>query len=245
MTDLLDQTDLLDHDDVLRSCAAAFGAPPAAQVRVLIAEAGGDPAWTRALIDGLTAEGRVRIDTGLAVLVRDGLPESVLELIRVELAKRQPECRHLLCVAAVLGPALDPDRIADLAGRPTAALLPAWQEAIDAGLLRVRGGELEFAHETLRRAIAATVPSALRRALVREQQATVSLPPPPVPVLAGRLTGREQLVLAQVARGRSNQQIARSLGISGNAVKRHVSNLLMKSGCTNRTEVALLAVSER
>jgi DNA-binding NarL/FixJ family response regulator len=48
-------------------------------------------------------------------------------------------------------------------------------------------------------------------------------------------------VMSLVARGRSNQQIARALGISDHAVKRHVSNLLMKFHCSNRTEIALLA----
>ena len=58
---------------------------------------------------------------------------------------------------------------------------------------------------------------------------------------ARRLTQREHVVLAQLVRGRSNHQIARAMEISVHGVKRHVSNLLLKFDCSNRTEVALAA----
>ncbi|WP_189938242.1 helix-turn-helix transcriptional regulator [Streptomyces sulfonofaciens] len=56
-----------------------------------------------------------------------------------------------------------------------------------------------------------------------------------------RVTEREGLVLHHLVQGRSNQQIARALGISVHGVKRHISNLLIKFDCSNRTEVALTA----
>ncbi|AKN68984.1 hypothetical protein QR97_03375 [Streptomyces sp. PBH53] len=56
-----------------------------------------------------------------------------------------------------------------------------------------------------------------------------------------RVTEREREVLRLLARAQSNQQIARSLGISIHGVKRHVSNLLLKFDCSNRTELALAA----
>jgi DNA-binding CsgD family transcriptional regulator len=59
---------------------------------------------------------------------------------------------------------------------------------------------------------------------------------------ANRLTERERLVLQLLLRGRSNQQIARALGISIHGVKRHVSNLLLKLDCSNRTEMAMKVV---
>ncbi|MFI7417213.1 response regulator transcription factor [Nonomuraea sp. NPDC049684] len=61
------------------------------------------------------------------------------------------------------------------------------------------------------------------------------------PDLLGRLTEREHMVLALLLRGMSNHQIARSMGISIHGVKRHISNLLVKFNCSNRTEVALVA----
>jgi DNA-binding NarL/FixJ family response regulator len=59
------------------------------------------------------------------------------------------------------------------------------------------------------------------------------------------LTGREIEVLACLAAGMSNKQVARSLGISVRTVTVHVSNLLRKTGSASRTEAALWAVHHR
>lgn len=52
------------------------------------------------------------------------------------------------------------------------------------------------------------------------------------------LSKRELEVLELVAKGRTNRQIARDLVISHYTVARHVSNILMKTGASNRTEAA-------
>jgi DNA-binding NarL/FixJ family response regulator len=59
-----------------------------------------------------------------------------------------------------------------------------------------------------------------------------------------RLTRREQEVLEQIAHGRSNKRIALELGISEKTVKAHVGHLLAKLGVADRTQAALLAISE-
>ena len=56
------------------------------------------------------------------------------------------------------------------------------------------------------------------------------------------LTRREREVLAEIAKGRSNREIARALGVSDKTVKAHVSSLLAKLGVQDRTQAALLAV---
>lgn len=58
----------------------------------------------------------------------------------------------------------------------------------------------------------------------------------------GALTEREQEVLAQLARGRSNREIARALVLSEKTVKAHVSSILSKLGLSDRTQAALYAV---
>jgi len=58
------------------------------------------------------------------------------------------------------------------------------------------------------------------------------------------LTAREREVLAQVAEGRSNREIARLLHMSEKTVKTHVSSVLAKLGVADRTQAALLAVRQ-
>jgi NarL family two-component system response regulator LiaR len=55
------------------------------------------------------------------------------------------------------------------------------------------------------------------------------------------LTAREREVLLMIAEGRSNKDIAAELYISIKTVKTHVSNLLMKCGLEDRTQLAVYA----
>jgi DNA-binding NarL/FixJ family response regulator len=56
------------------------------------------------------------------------------------------------------------------------------------------------------------------------------------------LTSREREVLAELAQGRSNREIARALHVSEKTVKAHVSSILAKLGVADRTQAALIAV---
>ncbi len=55
------------------------------------------------------------------------------------------------------------------------------------------------------------------------------------------LTPAETTVLAELAAGRSNKEIAARLGISPNTVKTHVARVLGKLGARRRTEAILRA----
>lgn len=55
------------------------------------------------------------------------------------------------------------------------------------------------------------------------------------------LTGREMEVLLLIADGKSNKEIGDELHISIKTVKTHVSNLLMKCGVEDRTQLAIYA----
>lgn len=56
------------------------------------------------------------------------------------------------------------------------------------------------------------------------------------------LTKRELEVLAEIAKGKSNKEIASSLFITEKTVKTHVSNILAKLELADRTQAALYAV---
>ncbi len=55
-----------------------------------------------------------------------------------------------------------------------------------------------------------------------------------------RLTPRELEVLALVAQGKSNKEIARALYITANTSKAHIHSILHKLGFESRTEAAVL-----
>ena len=86
-------------------------------------------------------------------------------------------------------------------------------------------------------------PSATRR-LIEEftsRPATSTGPRVPIP----EITGRERDVLAEVARGLSNSEIASELHMSMSTVKTHVSHLLMKLDARDRTQLVVLAYEAR
>lgn len=55
----------------------------------------------------------------------------------------------------------------------------------------------------------------------------------------GRLTSRQVEVLALIAGGRTNSQIAVALGVSFDTVRKHVENILARLGVSNRTTAAV------
>lgn len=57
-----------------------------------------------------------------------------------------------------------------------------------------------------------------------------------------QLTHREQDVLEQIVRGKSNKEIGTELDISEATVKTHINNLLGKLGVTDRTQAATAAI---
>lgn len=64
---------------------------------------------------------------------------------------------------------------------------------------------------------------------------------PQLPAPLNRLTGREAEVLIELARGRTNKQIAKVLAMSPKTVGNHVANIFAKLGCATRTEAAHLS----
>ncbi|MGY1943567.1 response regulator transcription factor [Nocardia asiatica] len=59
------------------------------------------------------------------------------------------------------------------------------------------------------------------------------------------LTDREEQILAAVARGRTNNEIAAELYISLSTVKTHIASLMAKLGARNRVEIVIWAYETR
>lgn len=122
------------------------------------------------------------------------------------------------------------------------------------GLGAIDAAGLQPGHGFLMRG--ATNAKSLRDALARLSPDQVSMPTDMARALMaaphpGRrrrhtwgLNAREEQVLALLAQGLSNRQIARRLTISEHGVKRHVTHLLAKMQVPNRTTAAALALRE-
>ena len=108
-------------------------------------------------------------------------------------------------------------------------------DALSQAIRRAIRGESVIAHEmtgklfdAYRGAVAATEPP-------------VRVAPPP----SGRLnvlSPREQEILRGIARGQSNKEIARALGIAETTVKIHVQHILRKLEVSSRVHAAVIAV---
>ena len=99
-------------------------------------------------------------------------------------------------------------------------------------LKRARPEELLTAIRTVARTDALVFPDAIRR-IVAGRRAVSE------PAWSRRLTTREREVLAYVARGQTNAEIAESLVVSLETVKTHLRSLLTKSGTRHRTELVV------
>src|SRR4029078_169220 len=71
------------------------------------------------------------------------------------------------------------------------------------------------------------------------------LGPKPAPNPLDELTEREHQILAKVAGGLSNKEIAQQLFLSEKTVNHYMTNILQKLQVRNRVEAALLAQSGR
>jgi DNA-binding NarL/FixJ family response regulator len=91
---------------------------------------------------------------------------------------------------------------------------------------------------TVARGEAVVAPRILRRLLDRFAHV---LPDPNPPDTLSSLTEREREVLALVARGLSNAEIASELRVSDTTVKTHVGHVLTKLGLRDRVQAVILA----
>jgi DNA-binding CsgD family transcriptional regulator len=158
----------LGHDAVAAMLTEAFGAPPEQPLRDLADRAAGNPSLLTELIKGLRHDKAVRVSDGRAVLVSAGLPRRIHHLAQWRLAALSTGARQLLLTAAVLGPAFCLEDAAEMLGQPPAALLPAIEEAMGAGIMTAAEQGFSFRQPLLRQAVSEMIPAPARRALHRQ-----------------------------------------------------------------------------
>jgi DNA-binding CsgD family transcriptional regulator len=197
-----------------------------------------------ALADALAVEPRARASAGTANLAAALPPRAEAEATtgEAELARLQGRNDAELWGSAA--------KSWELLGEPHPAAYAHWRQAealLTAGVTR------DHAEHALRSAHATAVTLGARplqteiEALARRGRLDLGddrpapAPGQPSPLDALGLTPREREVLALVAAGRTNRQIAEALFISPKTATVHVSNILGKLGAHTRVEAAAVA----
>ena len=79
---------------------------------------------------------------------------------------------------------------------------------------------------------------------VTERMEVIQAQPPPPTAYPAGLSQREVEVLSLIAAGKTDREIAAELFISARTVGGHISNILNKTRCANRTEAAAYATRQ-
>ena len=109
-------------------------------------------------------------------------------------------------------------------------------DALGDSLRRAMGGESVVASEMTGKLVAAYRQAAGSAAAGAQAAA-------PAATALDQLSAREQDILRGIARGDSNKEIARSLGIAETTVKIHVQHVLRKLDVSSRVHAAVIATS--
>ncbi len=88
-------------------------------------------------------------------------------------------------------------------------------------------------------------PTVTRRLIVEFARHGANTPRPPAQARIGELTERETEVLALIAQGLSNAEIAEHLTLAESTIKTHVSRILVKLNLRDRTQAAIFAYESR
>ena len=142
-----------------------LGATPHADLRALIAGAGGNPRLITELIEGLREEGQLEFRGGVAHVRGGWLPQRVAALVRDRVDVLSAKATQLLRVAAVVGRSFLLHDVATMMSETTASLLLAVDEVLRSGLLVPVHDRLEFPSDLVRRAVVESIPRSILHAL--------------------------------------------------------------------------------
>ena len=211
-----------------------------------------------AVVSGLSADSST-VESQVEVFRSRSLATPVIEAMRLN---RDPEFNPALREPGVLASAvhwirsLAPGQVEiserERIERETTQVFAAFSEALEVSRL----GRLSFVISVsftsedrakalclLDESLAISTELGMRPLMARvaDRLELIQAQPSAAPAYPVGLTQREVEVLALVAAGKSNADIAEQLVISPNTVVRHVSNILAKTGSANRTEAARYA----
>jgi DNA-binding CsgD family transcriptional regulator len=165
------------------------GAHPGPGLRARAAAAGGNPLQLTELMAALGRRPGIRVVEGVAEPAGPyaSAPASPAGAVLQRAALLPAAARQALRVAAVLGPTFGLEEIAAVLGRSPAQVRAPLGEAVDAGLLGGIGGQYTFQQDSVREALAESVPAEVRQSLHRAAARALMLTGAAVDRIAGAL----------------------------------------------------------
>jgi DNA-binding CsgD family transcriptional regulator len=146
----------------------AMQAEPDETLLRMAGEVGGNPFLLVELLEGLRQEELVRVDSGLAKLTADKVPDRVSASMRERLDRMSESARRVGTVAGSLGRTFSVSDLAEMVGLPPASLVTSVERLIEAGIVREREDQLCFQHDLIREAVRHACAPSTRQALDRQ-----------------------------------------------------------------------------
>lgn len=157
----------LTDEAVAQVAEDVLGAAPDSEVLRVASRAEGLPLLLVEMLGGLRDEDFVRVADDVARLSGQAIPARLLSTVGRRLDLLSGPARDVVQTASAVGRSVTVDLLAELLGRPAAALITAVRESLDSDLLVERDGRLHFRHDLIREAVEAGLPVSARRALRR------------------------------------------------------------------------------
>ncbi|GHE95997.1 helix-turn-helix transcriptional regulator [Streptomyces fumanus] len=153
-----------------------IGVPPTAGLLDVVNCAHGNPRLIVELVEGLAEEGRIGPGGELIRLTPRQLPARVRAAVDEHLRQLSKESVQLLRVGTILGRTFPLSQAAAMLGTGTAALLPALDETVAAGLLTFADDGVSFQQPLVWRSVYESIPAAVRDALHQEARRCAARP---------------------------------------------------------------------
>ncbi len=168
----LDELSALAVQEMLADATRNAGPAVEALARTVVRRTGSSPLRVQQFVLHLHSRGLLRFELRRGCWIWDDaevasavVPEGAVPILTAKLVRIEPSARELIELASCVGHEFDLSRLVSLSGRAVSQLEPALYTLLDEGLLCVSPRGFRFAHDRIREAAQALLPTERREQL--------------------------------------------------------------------------------